>query len=147
MDVAEQALRDARARIGLNPLDQRRYNVSVNTGYTFRSGLLKGVRIGAGCRWLSPNVIGWARAADGNFDPERRYRGDDVWTTSASINYTRKLLGNRITWSIQLNLYNLLDNDEYVARNAVDDGTGKPVHTSFYPVEPFRAQLTNTFKF
>ena len=47
--------------------------------------VLPGVRIGAGYRWASANVLGYARDAFGNLDTKRPFKGSTFVSTDASI--------------------------------------------------------------
>jgi hypothetical protein len=145
--LADTRLRDARAVNGVQPTDQRTRNASFNTNYTFSSGVLKALRIGAGCQWSSPNILGYARDANGNLNTAKPYRGAERFSTDASLGYPLKLLKGRVTWDVQLNLYNLLNENPLFARQAVDDGRGSPLVVRRYTQTPFYAQLTNTFSF
>lgn len=144
---ADDRLRDARAENNAQARDQRDRNVKVNTTYTFSDGPLKALRIGAGFQWASRNAIGYARDSVGNIDVTRPFWGEAQFTTDASIGYSRKLFRGKVRWDVQLNLYNLMDEDPLFARMAVDDGQGNPIVVMRYTQRPFYAQLSNTFRF
>jgi outer membrane receptor for ferric coprogen and ferric-rhodotorulic acid len=145
---AQQRLVDYRSIIGQQPGDQRTRNSSLATSYRFTEGRLKGFRIGGGYRWASENVIGYARDASGNLDRERPFRGKAEIATDASIGYTRRFgSGGKFNWDVQLNVYNLLDDQSIRAYQAVDDGNGNPLIARTYLPEPLTVQLTNTISF
>lgn len=145
--LADTRLRDARATNGVQPRDQRPRNATFNTSYTIGSGLLKSLRLGGGCQWAARNVLGYARDSVGNLDTSRVFRGAERFSTDAFLGYGWKLFRGRVTWDMQLNIYNLLDTDPLLARQAVDDGKGQPLVVLRYLQTPRYLQLTNTFKF
>lgn len=147
IDRAEQRLRDERAIIGTRPRGQRGINSSLNVNYSFPEGRLKGLRIGGGYRWASANVIGYARDAAGNSNINRPYRGPEQVNTDLSLGYSCKILRNRYTWDIQLNVYNVMDDDDPKPRGAVDDGRGNPIYIRYYLPDPRGFQVTNTVRF
>jgi hypothetical protein len=57
------------------------------------------------------------------------------------------LYQDKVTWNVQINVYNLLGEDPLLARTAVDDGKGNPLITRRYLQTRTYAQLTNSFKF
>jgi hypothetical protein len=145
--IADIRLRDARAANGVQTRDQRGKNATFTTSYTFSEGPLKRLRVGGGFQWGSSNIIGYARDSVGNLDTSRPYRGAEKFSTDASIGYSRKIFGGRVDWNVQVNVYNLLDEDPLFARMAVDDGQGRPHVVMRYTQRPLYAQLSNTFRF
>lgn len=148
IDRAEQRLRDARALIGTQPTAQRGTNSSLNMNYTFSGdNFLKGVRVGGGYRWSSPSVLGYARDANGNSDPTKPFKSKALLSTDASVGYSRKFARWKFTWDVQLNVYNVLNDDEPQWRTAVDDGRGNPIYVRSFLPDPISFQLTNTIRF
>ncbi len=143
---ADQFLRDALATNGVQPADQRMRNATFNTNYNFTRGWLKSVRVGGGFQWASRNVIGYARNNVGNLDTSKPFHGAERLSTDGSIGYSRRLTA-KVTWDVQINVYNLLGEDPLLARTAVDDGKGNPIVTRRYLQTRTYAQLTNSFKF
>jgi iron complex outermembrane recepter protein len=144
---AERALLDQRSGNGVQPRDQRERNATLNTSYSFSEGRFKSLRLGGGFQWGSRNVIGYARNNLGNLDNSRPFRGAERFSTDAFIGYSRMLRRAKIHWDIQLNLYNLLNEDPMFARAAFDDGKGQPNVTLRYLQNRFAAQLSNSFRF
>ncbi len=144
---ADRLLIDARSIIGQQPADQRNYNSSLNTSYRFDSGRLAGFRIGAGYRWASSNIIGYARNNVGNLDTSRPYKGPDQINTDLSLGYSLRFGRQKYTWDVQVNVYNVFNDDDIKARQAVDDGKGNPVITRAFLPEPRMVQLTNSIRF
>jgi hypothetical protein len=145
---AQQRLVDYRSIIGQQPGDQRSRNSSLATSYRFSEGRLNGFRVGGGYRWSSKNIIGYARDSVGNLDREHPFRGKQQIATDASIGYTRKFGSTgKYTWDVQLNVYNVLDDQRIRANQAVDDGHGNPLIARTFLPEPITFQLTNTISF
>lgn len=144
---AVQRLKDVRAVIGQQPTSQRSVNSSLNTNYTFSSGPLKKVRIGGGYRWASSNILGYGRDAAGNLDRTKPFKGPEEINTDASIGYSRKIFDGKYVWDVQLNVYNVLNKENRLPRNAFDDGQGNPVIGLTYLPDPISFQLTNSIRF
>ncbi len=144
---ANQRLIDARSIIGQQPTDQRSINSSLNTSYAFSSGPLKAVRIGGGYRWASKNILGYARDAAGNLDRNKPFKGEAQIATDASLGYSRRFRDGKLTWEVQLNVYNVLNDKKPLPRQSVDDGRGNPVVVRTYLPEPISFQLTNSLRF
>lgn len=145
---ADQRLIDNRSIIGQQPTDQRSRNSTLTTSYRFSEGRLKGFRVGGGYRWRSANVLGYARDSAGNLDRDRPFEGKEEFTADLSLGYSRKIWNNKVSWDIQVNVYNLLNGDrDILARQAVDNGLGEPVIVRTFLAEPRYVQLTNTFSF
>lgn len=142
---AQQRLVDYRSLVGQQPGDQRGRNSSFTTSYRFTDGVLRGFRVGAGYRWASSNVIGYARNSSGNLDRDRPFRGRQEFATDATVGYSHKFA--RFTWDVQLNVFNLLDDQRIRAYQAVDNGQGQPLIARTYLPEPLTVQLTNTITF
>lgn len=147
IERADVRLRDARAANGVQPRDQRKQNATFNTSYTFAEGPFKSLRVGGGFQWGSRNIIGYARDTVGNLDTTKPFRGAKRFSTDASIGYSRKIFRGKVSWDIQVNVYNLLNTDPLLARVAVDDGKGQPLVVLRYTQTPLYGQLTNTFRF
>ncbi|HEX2862840.1 MAG TPA: hypothetical protein VHN79_14425, partial [Lacunisphaera sp.] len=144
---ADQRLVDQRAIIGQRPTDQRSRNSSLNTTYSFDEGVLKGLRVGGGYRWRSSNALGYARDSAGNLDRNKPFIGPEEFSVDFNLGYSRKIWRGKFTWDIQLNVYNLLDDQDIKPRQAVDDGKGNPIVVRTYLIEPRTFQLTNTLRF
>lgn len=128
----------------------RKWRYNVVTNYTFDSGFLKGVGVGASYRWQDKVVIGYpvvipdpTRPAVAEFDLSNPYYGPTEDATDVWISYSRKLT-NRIDWRIQLNVYNVGKNDDLIPITVQPDGqTWAGVRVA--PVQEW--VVTNTFSF
>lgn len=115
---------------------------SLFTNYRFGDDSpLKGFSIGGGVRYFSAPVIGFSAA-----DAQGRattYRGDGSFMADAKIGYKRKIMNDRVTWSLQVNVGNLLNNDDIVITLA--DLTGTAQRYRFQ--EPRSWSVTSRFEF
>ncbi|HVT73740.1 MAG TPA: TonB-dependent receptor plug domain-containing protein [Lacunisphaera sp.] len=124
-----------------------RYNFVSN--YSFDHGLLKGVGVGAGYRWQDKVIIGYPVIPNptnptlGSFDLTKPYYGPSEDALDLWVSYERKLT-QKLNWRIQLNVYNVGQNDKLIPISVEPDG-----HTwaaaRIAPVQEW--QLTNTFSF
>ncbi len=129
----------------------RKWRVNVIGNYRFEGGL-RGFSAGGGVRWRSPDTIGYHGMANPRLpsgpqvaDVSRPIRGDDSLDIDAWISYGRKIevAGAKFDWSVQLNVRNLFNGDDFVPLAVYYDGTP----TSYARHDPRTFILTNTFKF
>jgi len=132
---------------GAAALEQRKWRVNAGTNYQIASGKLKGVGVGGAIRWqgraatgypLSANALGVAVP-----DLNRPFWGPASWNGDAWVSYKRKIIRDRYSWSVQLNV-----------RNALGDRDAIPVATNpdgrlavFRNPNPREVFLTNTIGF
>lgn len=141
-------IRDARAVIGRKLSNQREYNATLNSSYTFSEGRLKGLTGGIGLRWASEGVLGYVRQPDGRLDIGRPFLGPESFNVDGNLGYTRKLFRDRVRWDIYLNVYNLLDEDGIQPRNVIDAGeSDQRITIRRFQIAPRSWQVRNTFTF
>ena len=132
---------------GAVALEQRKWRVNVGTNYQFSEGKLKGVGLGGAIRWQSKAATGYPLAANslGVATPDltRPFWAPSTWNGDIWVSYRRKILKDKIDWSIQLNV-----------RNAIGDNDIIPVATNpdgrlavFRNPNPREVFLTNTVSF
>lgn len=145
----------------------RKYRANFIANYRFSEGKFKGLGIGTGMRYRSKAAIGYegkpnplmtelleeepglADLVDPlsflTSDINKPIYGESIMSYDAWVNYRTKLsFGQRnIDWRIQMNIYNLFDDTDLLARNARNDGT----ISAYMPQAPRRIAITNTFKF
>lgn len=63
------------------------------------------------------------------------------------MGYSRRFRDGKLTWEVQLNVYNVLHDKKPLPRQSVDDGRGNPIVVRTYLPEPISFQLTNTIRF
>jgi hypothetical protein len=125
----------------------RRWHVNGVTNYSFTRGLLKGVSVGGAVRWMDRATIGYypkydAKANSWVGDLTKPITSPSEAYYDAWVSYERPI-NRKITWSVQLNVYNLFANDKLIPIQANPDGTIAQVRI---PSETTWS-LTNTFKF
>lgn len=128
---------------GRRPLGQIPQRLNFRTSYDFAAGRLKGVSIGMGARWGDRPIIGFT-AATATTEPVIAY-GDNQTFVDANLSYRRKFhsFGRSVNWTIQLNVNNVLDNDEFVILR--QNNVGAILNYKFN--DPRSWVITNRFSF
>ncbi|MBL9202390.1 MAG: TonB-dependent receptor plug domain-containing protein [Opitutaceae bacterium] len=125
----------------------RRWRFNVVTNYDFRGGRLKGFSIGGAARWQDRVAIGFPvkRNEIGAwvYDVSRPFYGSDDLKFDAWLRYGRRILRDKLRWSIQLNVRDMLAGDELIAVTAQPNGQ---VASARIP-QPNKWTLSNTFEF
>ena len=125
----------------------RRWRFNVVTNYDFRSGRLKGLSVGGAARWQDRVAIGFPvkknEAGAWVSDVSRPFYGSDDLKFDAWLRYGRRIFSDKIRWSIQLNVRDLLADDDLIAVTAQPNGQ---VASARIP-QPNKWTLTNTFSF
>lgn len=125
----------------------RKWHFNLVTNYSFSSGALKGLGIGGALRWMDKATIGYLPRynPDANAwvnDLSQPIRGPSETSFDTWVSYERKL-NEKLTWSVQLNVYNLFGEDDLIPTQANPDGTIAQVRL---PSQTTWA-LTNTIRF
>ncbi len=125
----------------------RKWRYNVITNYTFTSGRLKNVGVGAGYRWQDKVVIGYPVIAGtgglASFDLSKPYYGPSEGATDIWASYERKLT-SKINWRVQFNVRNLFGKNELIPISVEPDGST----WASVRIAPNREMfLTNTFSF
>jgi outer membrane receptor protein involved in Fe transport len=86
---------------------EREFGSSLYARYLFTTGMLKGLYLGGGVRYQSENSV--------DYDGETLIQGNDLFLVDAMAGYDFTISDGEdpVTASIQLNISNLLDNDDY----------------------------------
>ncbi len=127
---------------GFRQFGDSKYRANITTNYDFASDSnLKGFSVGGSLRWRrGPDI---SRFLDGSGLVTDAYsRGDDT-SVDLRLAYSKKIRNDSVTWRIQLNVQNALDDDDILITRTDVDGT--PVRYRFK--DPRKLILTNTFKF
>ncbi len=99
---------------GRRPLGQIPQRVNFRSTYEFDEGALKGWSVGGGARWSDKPIIGFI-AATAATPPVITYGPEQIFVDFNAAYRRRVTLFNRkLTWSVQLNVNNVLNNDAYV---------------------------------
>jgi hypothetical protein len=125
----------------------RKWHWNAVTNYTFTSGFLKHVGVGGAARWQDHSTIGYYPKFDSTanawvIDLSRPIKGPTEINYDAWISYERQIMRG-VTWTIQLNVYDLFAKGRLIPTQANPDGTIAQVRI---PSQTTWA-LTNTFKF
>ena len=125
----------------------RKWRFNLLNSYRFTEGRLKGWSVGGAVRWQDKAAVGYHSMINpfGVIiqDIKRPIFGSTELTTDAFVNYSRKILKDKIRWKVQLNVYNLL-NDTKEIPVAIDDDlvvVGRQLQNGL------TIKLTNTFEF
>ena len=138
-----------------NPVDTaRQYRVNLNAAYGFKTGLLKGVRAGAGLRYRSKAILGFAITdlpdPKGGvprpiLDLQRPYYSDPEYGVDCFLSYSgKRFLGSRFGYRIQINGRDLLTGENSFVTGKVN-GRGEPTFVYIEQPRSFTSQLTLTF--
>lgn len=138
---------NAAAADGSPVQELRRWRFNIVNNYDFRAGMLKGFSIGGAARWqdkvatgfpVKKNAIGvWV------YDVSNPYYGSDEINYDAWLRYSRKIMKDRIKWSVQLNVRDLFGPGELIAVTTQPNGQ---VASARIP-QPDKWTLTNSFEF
>ncbi|MBK1875221.1 TonB-dependent receptor plug domain-containing protein [Pelagicoccus mobilis] len=166
-DTGLSRLEFAKQEEGSTSARARKYRANFIANYRFSDGKMKGFGIGTGVRYRSKAAIGYEgklnplmlEVAESEpelaeiVDPEvfltadvtKPIYGDDLVDIDAWMNYRKKFsfAGRDMDWRIQMNIYNLLDDDDPLARSSYYDGSVR----QYTLRSPRRIAVTNTFKF
>jgi outer membrane receptor protein involved in Fe transport len=125
----------------------RRWRANVVTNYDFRRGRLKGIGIGGAARWQDRVATGFpAKQNDAGawvYDVSHPYYGSALINYDAWIRYGRRILNDKIRWSLQLNVRDLFGSEDLIAVTAQPNGQ---VASARIP-QPNKWTLTSTFEF
>jgi hypothetical protein len=129
--------------------EQREWRINVSARYDFLEGAFKNLSVGGSLRYQDTVAGGYPNLLDdsGNVIPDvaNPWMGPDDISGDAFVRYRRKIMNDKVDWSIQLNARNLYrksgDEDIPIAFNP--DGS-----TTFVRI-PVEQQwfLTNSFSF
>lgn len=125
----------------------RKWRFNLVNAYRFTEGRLKGWSLGGAVRWQDKAAVGYHSTVN-QFgaiiqDIKRPIFGPTELTTDAFLNYSRKIMSDRVRWKVQLNVYNL-PNDTKEIPVAIDDDlvvVGRQLQNGL------TFKLTNTFEF
>lgn len=119
------------AREGQNVSELREWRWNAISNYTFaRASRLRGWNVGGAARWQDKIGIGYpiidSVVAGRNLevpDLARPYLGPSDLKYDAWVGYARKVWRDKVRWSVQMNVRDLLNKDELVPVMAQPDGT------------------------
>ena len=106
---------------------------------------MKGLSLGATFRYRGDRFLGFGRNSDGTFDANTQYKGGSTEIFDGMVRYRLKIFDNKVDWSLQLNIRNLLDDTDLLPSSTDGLGLGNVVRWTFQA--PRTYQLTSTFRF
>lgn len=145
LDVIDNAiLNNITLADGRRPLGQIPQKLNFRTSFDFVKGPLKGFGIGGATRWTDRPIVRFVSPATLTSEPVVAYGPRQIFA-DINIGYRRKLtlLRHSVTWSIQLNINNLFDNDRYIVLR--QNAAGETLNYRFN--DPREWILTNRFTF
>lgn len=136
-----------RAQIGARLLRNREWQSQLSVNYRFdRQSVLNGWSLGFMTRWMERPIIGFASLPQGRLDGHQPYYGNSLWHLNSWLGYVHRW-DNGNVWVMRLQVNNLLDNGNFNANRAIDDGTGVPIIAEYSSRAPRMIMLSNTLRF
>ncbi len=111
------------------PVDElREWRANVVTNYTFASGRFKGFSIGGAARWQSRSAIGFPAIYEPEADlyisdVRNPFYADAELDVDLTVSYTRKIVRDKVDWTIQLNVRDIFGSDALIPIQAQPDGS------------------------
>ncbi|NDV61482.1 hypothetical protein G0Q06_03365 [Puniceicoccales bacterium CK1056] len=127
----------------------RKWRVNLVTRYRFMDGFLEGFNVTGAVRWQDKIGIGYPliTGLDGSLigDVDNPYYGDDQLSIDLGVGYgtTFKAFGQKIDWTVRLNVRNAFADDELIPIIANADGS---IGTARIPPERTWS-ISNSFRF
>lgn len=128
--------------------ESAKYNFRFVGNYTFDEGRLSGFNLGGAYRWTDKTAIGYPNLVDPNIpvvipDVTKPYWGDTKGYADLWLGYRRKILNDKVSWRVQLNIRNVFADSDPVPVQTQPDGSiarvAIPIPRSFV--------LSNSFSF
>jgi len=126
-------------------LGQMQHKLNFVSNYEFSQGALKGITVGGGVRYTGKPINGYrATGTPGAIVSTVSYGSEQVFL-DLNAAYRRKLrvMGKSVSWSLQTNINNVLNNDAFIRINTARDG----VLTSYRFNPPLEWIITTKFSF
>ena len=130
---------------GKPALGQMQHKLNFVSNYEFSEGALKGITVGGGVRYTGKPINGYlATGTPGAIVSTVSYGSDQIFL-DLNAAYRRKLriMGKSVTWSLQTNINNALNNDAFIRINTAKDG----VLTAYRFNPPLEWIVTTKFSF
>lgn len=130
---------------GKPALGQMRHKLNLVTSYEFAGGALKGVTVGGGVRYTGRPVNGYsATSTSGAVVKTTSYGSEQIFfDLNAAYRRRIQLMGKSVSWSLQTNIINALNNDAFIRINTARDG----VLTAYRFNPPLEWIVTTRFSF
>ncbi len=125
----------------------RRWRFNAVTNYDFRSGRLKGWSVGGAARWQDRVAVGFPAKQNAGgawvYDVSRPFYGSTEINYDLWFRYGRRILRDKIRWSVQLNVRDIFGSEDLIAVTAQPNGT---IASARIP-QPNKWTITNSFEF
>ena len=125
----------------------RRWRFNAVTNYDFRSGRLRGWSVGGAARWQDRVAIGFPpkrnEVGAWVYDVTKPFYGSTQIDYDFWLRYGRRLLNDKVRWSVQLNVRDIFGTDDLIAVTAQPNGA---VASARIP-QPNKWTITNSFEF
>ena len=130
---------------GKPALGQMQHKLNLVTNYEFSGGALKGTTIGGGVRYTGRPVNGYsAIGTPGAVVRSTSYGSEQIFfDLNAAYRRRIQLLGKSVSWSLQTNIINALNNDAFIRINTARDG----VLTAYRFNPPLEWIITSKFSY
>ncbi len=151
-----QALNEMRQVDGASVESGRSWRINGTARYSFNRGALKGLYLGGSTQYRGANTRGYqTRSIPNEFpfpgigdtvvsaDISKPIKGDELFALDGFAGYSRRLFGQRVRWSLQLNIRNLLDDDTTIPLTTYSNGSVR----LFTITTPRQFILTSNFEF
>ncbi len=140
-------IRAQRSFDGTKSNEQREWRVNAVTNYQFQDGPFKGVGLGGAVRWQSAAATGYLFEVDPDSGipvpvVSQPYLDDGIYSGDVWVSY-RKKLTEKIEWSIQLNVRNVIGDDDDLPVKTNPDGQVAVIRIP----NPTTWYVTNSFRF
>ena len=141
-------IRGAKALDNTVSNEQREWRVTGVTNYEFVEGFLDGFGIGGAIRWEDEAATGYVYQLEPESgvpvpDVTRPYFDDGLFSGDLWFSYGKRLMDDKIDWSIRLNIRNLVGESGDIPVKTNPDGRVAVVRIP----NPRTIYLSNTFKF
>ncbi|MGK0237812.1 MAG: outer membrane receptor protein involved in Fe transport [Candidatus Pelagisphaera sp.] len=138
----------ARALDGTLSNEQRTWRFTGVSNYTFREGAFKDFGIGGAVRWEDEAATGYVTFLDEETgavvpDTSRPHLDDGVFSGDIWISYEKPIMDNKVRWSTQLNVRNLIGESGNLPVKTNPDGQVAVVRIP----NPTTLIWSNTFRF
>ncbi|MCC5833094.1 MAG: hypothetical protein JJU20_00015 [Opitutales bacterium] len=149
-DLVELVIDDfeqERAQIGARLLRNREWQKQLSVVYRFdQQSALNGLSLGFMTRWMERPIIGFASLPQGRLDGHQPYYGSSLLTLNSWLGYVHRW-DNGNVWMMRLQVNNLLNDRQWNADRAIDDGMGAPIVSEYSSRAPRTVMLSNTLRF
>jgi len=138
----------ARALDGTLSNEQRTWRFTGVSTYSFQEGALKGFGVGGAVRWEDEVATGYVTYLDNETgavlpDLSQPHLDDGIFSGDAWISYQKPIMDNKVQWSTQLNVRNLVGEDGNIPVKTNPDGQIAVIRIP----NPTTFIWSNTFRF